>query len=300
MRKLLLTGATGFLGGEVNRALVNSGVHVESMGKSPKNLFQVDLSDNVPQIKTKYNQVIHCAGKAHSIPRNIEESKMFYKVNLDGTKNLCLSFEKTNIFPEQFVFISTVSVYGKETGENISEEYPLAGNSPYALSKIAAEEFLLNWGKTNGVKIFILRLPLIVGNNPPGNLGKIIKRIKNGSYFSIGKGIARKSVVLAEDVAKLIVAKPEAEGIFNLTDGFNPTFSEIENLIMNKLGKRRILNLPEWFAKLLGKIGDIVPFFPINSGTINKILKNLTFSDQKARLMLDWQPKSVTENWKVI
>ena len=76
-----------------------------------------------------------------------------------------------------------------------------------------------------------MRLPLVVGSNPPGNLGKMINGIKRGTYFSIGGGKARKCMVLAEDVAKLITECPDVSGIYNLTDGKNPCFKELDSYL---------------------------------------------------------------------
>jgi len=86
--------------------------------------------------------------------------------------------EKVGV-PESFIFVSTVAVYGCETGEDIDENHPLKGNTPYALSKIQAEKFLTEWCHTNNVKLGIIRPSLIAGPNPPGNLGEYDFRYKN-------------------------------------------------------------------------------------------------------------------------
>ena len=80
----------------------------------------------------------------------------------------------------------------------------MLGGTPYADSKIQAEELLREWGKLNNVNMLILRLPLLVGENPPGNLGSMIRAIKKGYYFRIGDGSARRSMVLAEDIAEVV------------------------------------------------------------------------------------------------
>jgi nucleoside-diphosphate-sugar epimerase len=190
-------------------------------------------------------------------------------------------------------------VYGLEIGSGITEKDELLGNSPYALSKIKAEQFLLKWSEKFGIRILILRLPLVVGSNPPGNLGKMIHAIRRGVYFSIGGGKARKSMVLAEDIANLLATCPNGTGVYNLTDGVHPSFAELESVIAKQLGKSKSLNLPLFWARLLGKVGDILPIFPVNTNTIKKITQDLTFSDLKARQYLDWNPSSVIEKWKI-
>lgn len=242
-----------------------------------------------------FDRVIHVAGKAHVYPKTEVEKQEFFTVNEKGTIHLCQALEKSGALPKQFVFISTVAVYGREFGTGIREYEPLRGETPYALSKIRAEEFLQAWGKQHGVKILILRLPLIAGPNPPGNLGKMLQAIPKGRYLSIGGGKARKSMVLAADVAELIVRETHAEGIYHLTDGEHPSFRELEEVICRHYQVALPKVLPLGWARLLGKIGDILPFSPINSSTIDKMTLDLTFDDSKARRELSWQPRSVLQ-----
>src|SRR5690606_19563932 len=129
---------------------------------------------------------------------------------------------------------------------------------PYAKSKIATENWLIEWCSKHNIRLAILRLPLIAGVNPPGNLKAMIDGIRTGRYFRIGDGSARKSVVLASDVAAIIPKAAEVGGIYNLTDGYHPSFAELELLIANQLGKPVPKTIPMFLAKVLGWTGDIV------------------------------------------
>jgi nucleoside-diphosphate-sugar epimerase len=293
--KILLTGATGFLGKTILHGLQNQH-EILSIGRDEGVGDAVDITKKIPTLPL-VDMVVHAAGKAHSIPKSEEEEQMFFKVNTLGTQNLMEALQKNP--PKTFVFISTVAVYGLDFGEKIDESWPLSGNTAYARSKINAEKYLMDWGKSYNIKILILRLPLVIGSNPPGNLGKMIKGIKRGTYFSIGGGRARKSMVLAEDVAKLIAECPDVSGIYNLTDGYHPSFAELESMICEQLQRPKPFNMPLGLAKLLGKIGDFITVFPVNSDTINKITQDLTFSDLKARQELDWNPSRVIDKWKI-
>ena len=145
--------------------------------------YQFDLSKNVPYFYDRFEIIIHCAGKAHLLPKTNQEIASFYSVNVLGTKNLLKGL--TSKLPKRFVFISSVSVYGLTQGENIPETHPLLAEDPYGKSKIEAEKIVENWCKENNVICTILRLPLLVGLNPPGNLGAMIRGIKKGYYFAI-------------------------------------------------------------------------------------------------------------------
>lgn len=291
---VLVTGGNGFLGKNIVSKFRENSFNVFTLGKSSAD-YTVDISNEIPSFNEYFYTVVHCAGKAHSIPKSESEKKLFYEVNLEGTKNLLNALSKKP--PKFFVFASTVAVYGLETGKLVSEKAPLKGNSPYADSKIQAEKFILQWGRDNNVLVLILRLPLIVGINPPGNLGKMINGIKTRKYLSIGEGKARRSMVMAEDIGKCIVDNIEKEGIYNLSDGYHPTFREIEEIICKELNKPKPLSIPFWFAKLLGIIGDIFSFFPINSDLIIKMTNDLTFDSGKASRELIWRPSRVTQNF---
>lgn len=203
MKKILFTGASGFVGQNVAPLLAQQGDAITSIGLEVKDNARIDISKDVPELYTNFDIIIHAAGKAHSIPKTMSEKQLFINVNLQGTKNLCTALEKSSL-PKSFIFLSTVAVYGCEVGEDITEEHQLSGDSPYALSKIQAEQFLHDWCIKHGIVLTILRPSLIAGKNPPGNLGAMIEGIKCGRYFSVDGGKARKSIVMAEDIARLI------------------------------------------------------------------------------------------------
>lgn len=300
MKKYLLTGASGFLGSIIVSHLSDQAM-VTTLGRKEKDTIQVDITNDILQLPT-CDVVVHTAGLAHMIPKTDIEKQEFHNVNYKGTVNLCKALINANGTPKTrlLVFISSVSVYGLEKGIKITEEADLLGNSPYAKSKIDAEIYLREWAEKHKVNLVILRLPLIVGANPVGNLAKIIEAQKSGKYLNIAGGKARKSMVLAQDIAELIGKLKTENGTYNLTDMYDPSFKEITSLVSKKLGLPKPLNLPLLFAKPLGFIGDIFRFFPINSILISKMTNDLTFDSSKAVKMLGWQPKKVLSNFDAV
>lgn len=296
----LLTGARGFLGWHIYEHLVASGNTVVSLGRSGSNDIQCNLSTDVPLIQQQSDVVIHAAGKAHIVPTTEAEKRDFFNVNLTGTQHLCKGLEALARLPAAFVFISTVAVYGRDEGQNINEQHPLGGTTPYAKSKIEAETFLEKWCADKNIRLSILRLPLIAGKNPPGNLGAMIKGISNGQYFNIGGGVAQKSVVMAGDVAAAILAIAQTGGTYNLTDGYHPGFAELALLISKQLHKSLPKNLPLWIAKIMAFAGDFLGNkAPINSDKLRKITATLTFDDTLARKSFGWNPQRVEEVFEI-
>ena len=296
--KLLFTGASGFLGNNI-RPFLEKTYDIVTIGLSPQDNYIVDLSKEVPELHDRCTVVLHAAGKAHFIPKTALEEQIFFDVNLQGTKNLCSALEKVGI-PISFIFISTVAVYGCDYGENITEEHPLDGTTPYAVSKYLAEEYLQKWCNEHNVVLGIIRPSLIVGPNPPGNLGAMISGIRSGRYFSIAGSQARKSVLMVQDIANLVPLLAERGGIYNVCDSYQPTFRELETLICQQMNKSLPLSIPYWLAKSMALIGDCLgKKAPLNSLKLNKITKSLTFSNEKVMRELGWKPTNVLENFKI-
>ena len=148
MVKVLLTGSTGFLGNYIFRDLSTSS-DVITLSRTSATIT-ADLSKEITKLPS-VELVIHCAGKAHSIPKSEVEIQEFFQVNVRGTENLLTSLGKAPILPKYFVFISSVSVYGLESGVSISEEHPLLAKDAYGLSKTEAEKLVVDWCKKNNI-----------------------------------------------------------------------------------------------------------------------------------------------------
>ncbi len=291
--EILLTGANGFLGRTIVNEL-NNNHKISSLSRTSSD-YRISLDKEVPFFKQKFDLVIHAAGKAHSVPKTDSERKKFHDVNVIGTENLFIGLEKIGL-PKQFVFISSVSVYGQDFGKNIDEDHPLEAKDAYGLSKIEAEKIVTQWCQNNNIICTILRLPLLVGISPPGNLGAMIKAIDKGYYFNIGGGKARKSMVLANDVVSYIIKVAAIGGIYNLTDGVHPNFKALSGAISKNKNKGTPFNLPLFIAKLLGYVGDLLGNkIPINSVKLKKITSDLTFDDTKAREVVGWKSQGVLE-----
>lgn len=296
--KLLFTGASGFLGNNIC-PLLKDKFDIETVGLLTQDDYTVNIAREIPTLTERYDMVFHAAGKAHFVPRTKAEEQLFFDVNLQGTKNLCMGLEKIGI-PKSFIFVSTVAVYGCDFGENISEEHSLDGKSPYAMSKIMAEEYLQEWCATHGVKLGIIRPSLIAGPNPSGNLKAMIDGIRTGKYLSIAGGRAKKSVLMVQDIARLIPLLAERGGIYNVCDSYQPAFRELEFVVSRQLNKHIPLSIPYWLAKCVALVGDCMGGkAPIDSLKLQKITKSLTFSNEKAVRELGWTPMNVLDNFKI-
>lgn len=302
--RLLLTGASGFLGGYLCRAAREAGWHITAAGRSspsqPVDCFvQCDLAGPEPvTFGQPFQQVIHAAGLAHSVPQNQEDAERFFQVNVRGAANLLSALERSGDMPNCFVLISTVAVYGAETGQLLSEQTPRRAEDPYGRSRMEAEDLVLDWGRQNGVPVVVLRLPLVAGAGAPGNLGAMVRALRCRRYLGIGSGKARRSMVRAADVARLAVQPDLPPGVYHLTDGEHPSFAEVEAALCKALARRPPPRIPVAAALAAGAAGSLLSRvtgrrFPLTLAVVKKMSSTLTFDDSLARQKLDWAPAPV-------
>lgn len=305
---ILLTGASGFLGSRFYRELSPEN-EVTTLSRTsigdwpgPPRHIQCDLARQVPVLPNEpFDIVVHSAGKAHSIPRTASERNDYEHVNVQGTIRLLTALEQLPTLPKSLVYISSVLVYGRLQGYCLAENTPPRAYDVYGLSKVKAEVAVRQWSERTGVRVAILRLPLVVAEQPMGNLLTMLNAIRRGYYLRIGDGIARRSMVRADDVAGVLTRAADVGGTFNLTDGQHPSVCEIENALARQVGRSRPIpriSLP--MARAIAFIGDGLNaiagrYFPLDSVALGKLTNSLTFSDELARQHLNWTPRPVLD-----
>lgn len=298
--RYLVTGAAGFLGIYFMEVLAEAGAEITTVGRRGVLGYEqvvCDLGRDTPELSgAPFDGVMHVAGKAHFVPKTDGEAVEFTAVNDEGTGRLLAALDAMAEPPKRFVHVSTVAVYGRDAGEDLDEDTPLAPVTPYGRSKAAAEERVLAWGDARGVPVMVLRLPLVVGRAAPGNLGAMADAMRRGRYAGIGSGAARRSMVWAGDVARVALAG--GAGIYHLTDGVHPSFREVETVLARAVGVKEPRRLPSfiaWAGAVAGSVAGkaLGRRIPLNLDVYGKMTRSLTFSDDRARAELDWKPTAV-------
>jgi nucleoside-diphosphate-sugar epimerase len=163
-----------------------------------------------------------------------------------------------------------------------------------------AEDYLIDWCRGNNVTLGILRPSLLAGKDAPGNLGAMVSGIKKRLYMNVAGGKVVKSILMAEDIANVLPLIVEKGGIYNVCDSSQPSFGQISASVARQLGKNNPVSIPYWMAWCMAKVGDLLGSkAPINSYKLQKMTKNLTFSNEKVRKELNWEPLDVLENYKI-
>jgi len=308
--QVAVTGVTGCLGRALIQNLTKSGFHLRllvlpheqhifSYQKKAKIIVGDISSPEVLADLTKDTEIVfHLAGKVHSLPRSRADENEFYRVNTEGTRLLIKAAAKNKA--RRIVFYSTVGVYGEVADFHGDELSPCRPLSAYANSKYMAEQLVLNSFKKEGPEGVVLRFPVVYGPFDRGNVAKLIKAIYHKLFFYFGDGNCLRSMISSKNAAEAAVRaafelKSTSE-VFCVTDGRDYTMNELVGSVHNALGiSRKPYHLPVLLADIAGRLGDLlgkwtcVPF-PIDSEKVRKLSLPLTFSCEKAKKVLGYEP----------
>jgi nucleoside-diphosphate-sugar epimerase len=313
--KVLVTGATGFLGHHLVPALVRCGAEVRTLvrnedGVAPELASQVELvcgdvrdSNAVEAAVRGVDIVFHCA----ALTANQASWTQHYETNVIGTENICQAALKAGV--SHVIHLSSVIVYGLRTQHPngaLHESAPYADNHDewayYLRSKLAADKLALDYGQKHGIPITVLRLGILYGpggGRPPGRgltqLGSLRLMIGRGSNY-----LPYTYVENAVDCLLLAAVSPDAIGeAYNVVDEPQVTVHEVSRLRI-MLANERIALLPVPSRLLIGfarflewKTKRNHSCIPPNLSryTIDSACRSLRYDTEKARRQLGWQPE---------
>ncbi|MGL5964897.1 MAG: NAD-dependent epimerase/dehydratase family protein [Fusobacteriaceae bacterium] len=246
-KKLLITGASGFIGSNFIKKYSSEYdiVEVCLIEKTPEELDYKDV-----------DTVLHLAALVHQMKGAPEER--YFEVNTELTKRLAISSKNGGV--KHFVFYSTVAVWGThgyfDHNKIITLETPLNPTTPYAQSKLEAEKILEDL-KDESFKISILRPPMVYGKDCPGNMKRLEKLVDYLPILPFDNDENLRTIVhvdkLLEETDRII--KNELEGIFIPRDEKDVSIKEILEYIFREKKKKKILiKIPKFIIKILGAI----------------------------------------------
>lgn len=170
MKKILITGANSYVGTSFKKWVEKYSDQYSVDAISLRNDSWKDMSFQ------GYDVVLHTAAIVHVKERDITK---YYKVNRDLTIEVAKKAKREGV--KQFIFLSTMGVYGREEGVITKETKP-APKTPYAKSKLEAEK-LLSEINSDSFKVAILRPPIVYGRDCPGNYKRLAKLAKKAKFF---------------------------------------------------------------------------------------------------------------------
>lgn len=303
--EILVTGAAGFVGSHVARELAQRGHSVTASDMFLDRLYPneqkirnwdelgsisqirrvvVDLRGDLSGLSSKYDVIVNEAGMP-GLMTSWTEFDSYLSCNIKLVENLISHFNHEDL---HLVQISTSSVYGLEaTGDESSRLQP---TSPYGVSKLAAEELVRTYSRTQGLNYTILRYFSVFGpgQRPDMAYNRIIKAISSGDPVTIfGDGNQTRTNTYVGDIAAITSDVAEAQprnDVFNISGREQVRLLDAVRIIEDKLGVKANLHFSE------KRPGDQLT----TSGVIDKAVKVLGYNpktgfDEGISEQINWQ-----------
>jgi nucleoside-diphosphate-sugar epimerase len=296
--KLLITGATGFVGGSLVGALQNTNHQVcsavQRINTDPQqaDIFSVgdiDANTNWHHALNGVDVVIHLAARVHVMnDKAINPLDEFRQVNVEGTLNLARQAIKAGV--RRFIFVSSIKVNGEQTqsGRPFTALDTPNPQDAYGISKYEAEQGLLALAKETGLEVVIIRPPLIYGAGVKANFASMMRTVKRGIPLPLGAIHNKRSFVYVGNLVSLIIKcidHPKAANqVFLVSDGHDLSTTELLQACAVVLGvKPRLLPVPQKMievgAALVGK-----------TAVAQRLCGNLQVDIEHTRRLLGWEP----------
>lgn len=290
---ILITAAGGFLGkyliDELRRTLpAEPAPAMHTAGTSPFNDYVVNLATEEFTPSRRYDTVFHLLGTCHGGNARL--------LNVEATRRLLASLEKNP--PASIVYISSTEVYGADEGNGINENREPDPVTEIGRTKLEAEQMLRQWCDARNVSLAILRAPDIVGTGMKGRLRQLVNSIYRGNYHHIDDETARMSVVHATDVARAAVMLRGVNGLFNITDGADPSRHDLVEALAVRINNKRVYTLRAKRARIIARVCDFIPVFGFNSKSLAERYRTLTFDNSRLCRTIEFHPSPVVDYLK--
>jgi nucleoside-diphosphate-sugar epimerase len=295
---ILVTGATGFVGGQLIRRLadqpsiaVRGAVRATPAGDHPGLIAVGEINGDTDWSEALQGQrvVVHTAARAHIMDDTAADPLTeFRSVNVAGTLNLARQAAAAGV--ERFVFISSIKVSGEQTILDacfMADDAPVP-EDPYGISKWEAEQCLQKLARETCMEVVIIRPPLVYGPGVKGNFASMIKLVGRGLPLPLGAVHNKRSLVALDNLVDLIITCIDHPGAANETflvsDGEDLSTTQLLQGVAEAMGKPSRLipvpvNLLQFGATLLGK-----------KAVAQRLLGSLQVDINHTQKCLNWTP----------
>lgn len=297
--RLLLTGASGFIGQAVFQQFAQRGIAVRPVYRSSAQAFGIADAVIVPSLDAdtewsvvmqRVDFVVHAAARAHIMQDDaLDPLTEYRRVNVQGTLNLARQAAAAGV--RRFVFISSIKVNGEGTlpGQPFTADDVPAPQDAYGISKAEAEAGLWQIAQSTGMELVIIRPVLVYGSGVKGNLASMLRWVQRAVPLPLGAVTTnRRSLVALDNLVDLIVLctqHPQAANqIFLASDGLDVSTTELLCRMAAAVQRpARLWPVPVGLlhlgARLLGK-----------QAVAQRLLGSLQVDIVKNHQLLGWQP----------
>jgi UDP-glucose 4-epimerase len=290
MTKVLVTGATGFLGSFLVRALYRSGYQVRALLRDGSERTRIlpevetvdaDIRDakKIQRIADGCEAIVHLAAKVHAIDDRSAEDD-YRSINVESTEHLLKSAIACGV--KRVIFASSVKVFGEETDGCVDESQAPDPQTPYGRSKWRAEQLISEYAERYGLTAVSLRLPMVYGPTKRGNLYRMIEAIDQGRFPVLPPLSAARSLLHVENfvqAALLCMCAPGFERTAYIVADSQPyCVTDIYDWLRAGLGKARPrCRVPLWVLKSGARCGDVLQFLsgrpaPLTTDRLTKLI----------------------------
>ena len=277
---ILLTGSNGFVGNYFKNNYKDK-YNIKTFSFRNNNFEKLDLS--------KTNTVIHLSSLVHQMSGASEEE--YKKVNITQTIELAQKAKENGV--QNFIFMSTVKVYGEETDIAYTEDTECIPQDDYGKSKLKAEQELLKL-KDDDFKVSIIRTPIVYGYGVKANIKNLINLVNKVPILPFSKIENKRSMVFVGNLCHLVdeIIVQEKAGIFLANDDEPLSTTRLIELIAQNLDKKvHLLKIP-FFESLLKLVK---PSFH------KRLYESLEVDNSKTKDMLNLKnPYSVEDGIKIM
>ncbi|MEO6361700.1 MAG: NAD-dependent epimerase/dehydratase family protein [Caldimonas sp.] len=273
--RTLVTGASGFVGSALVERLARDGASVRAAARRRQDadthsagpidhVVVPDLSATTDWSAALdgIDVVVHCAARAHMLRDDAADPlASFRAVNVDGTARLARAAAAAGV--RRFVFVSSIGVNGSQTfGRPFTAEDLPAPQTPYARSKLEAEQVLSAIASETGMAVTVVRPPLVYGPHAPGNFSTLVRAVRRGLPLPLASVRNRRSFIGRSNLVDLLArcsSHPLAAGLTLLaSDGEDLSTPELVRRIARALRvPPRLLPVPpSWLlhaARIAGR-----------------------------------------------
>lgn len=312
MPRVLVTGATGFIGRHLVPALQGEGYRVRAALRTagPGAWDEAGLIGDIgttidwAPLFQEVDCVIHLAALAHRPPR--EERRLgatYHRVNAEGTWRLAEAAREAGV--RRVVLVSSVAVTGSLASMAVNEATPPAPDTAYGRSKADAEAGLVQRLADGGSDWCILRPPLVYGPGNPGNMARLLRLLRCPLPLPLASIDNRRSFCFVDNLASAVAAvltHPAASRqVFNVSDAEVISTPELLRLLGRLSGRPvRLFRAPAPALAAIAAMGDLLErLLHLNVGLDSHALGRLTGSlvvDSSAlRRRVQWSPPYTLE-----
>jgi nucleoside-diphosphate-sugar epimerase len=302
--KILISGASGFVGKNLTVFLKDNEHKIIAISRSPVGKYEISwdqlLNDNS---STKDIDVfIHLAGKAHDL-KNTSDAGEYFEVNTELTKKFFDLFLKSDA--GTFIFMSSVKAAADTVEGELNEEFEPDPKTAYGQSKQQAEQYLLNHDLPVNKRVLVLRPCMIHGPGNKGNLNLLYNFVKKGIPYPLAAFDNKRSFLSVANLSfiinKLIINSDVPGGIYNLSDDESLSTNTVIQLLNESVGRKsRLLKINRSAINTIAALGDKLKL-PLNSERLKKLTESYMVSNKKIKnaLKISQLPVSSAEGLKI-